>query len=106
MSRKLITSFDATVPPTIFRIEADLVGFWGVYACKADLVRTDNKRVAVNDFGNARNISDSLCGYTSQHQCRECYDKEFHSAVSLRPRPDNGPARQQTRLCHSLPPYW
>jgi hypothetical protein len=63
MSRKLITSFDATVPPNIFRIEADLVGFWGVYACKADLVRTDYKRIAINDFGNARNIS--VCGYTS-----------------------------------------
>ena len=47
-----------------FASKADLIAFWGIYACKANLGRTDNKRVAINDFGNARDISDSLCGYT------------------------------------------
>src|SRR6476620_156679 len=81
MRGKLITSVDATVPPNIFRIEADLVGFWGVYACKADLVWTDYKRVTINDFGNAGDISSSLCCQTSEHQSCEHHDTEFHGAV-------------------------
>ena len=61
MRRELVTSLDAAVPAYSFRIEADLIGLWGVYALKPDLRPADSKRVSINNSGNAREIG-GLCG--------------------------------------------
>lgn len=63
MRCELVTSLDAAVPAYSFRIEADLIGLRGVYAFKANLCCVDNKRVTINDSGNAREIG-GLCGRT------------------------------------------
>ena len=52
MRCQLVTSLDAAV-----RIEADLIGIWGVYALKADRRRINNKRINIDNSGNTREVS-------------------------------------------------
>src|SRR5262245_65796060 len=88
MFRKLVTSFDAAGPPYTLRIEADLIGLWGVYAGKADLRRANNKRVAINNSRNAREISAGLCGGTHERHCCEYHHTESHRRGPQTPKTD------------------